>query len=173
MAFHRLDRLLANSAGAGGEIEEIDASLPGTGASPQADPAQSEALGNAPAWAQAGPRGISATAAVLQSISAKVLIIGVNILTGILSARSLRPEGRGELAAMILWPVFLASVLSLGVPSALTFQLKRNPGKQSQLMGAALLLAILAGAVAVLLGGFFMGAWIPQYPPRVILFARL
>lgn len=173
MAFHRLDRLLANSAGAGGEIEEIDASLPGSGASPQADPAQAEALGNAPAWGQAGPRGISATAAVLQSISAKVLIIGVNILTGILSARSLRPEGRGELAAMILWPVFLASVLSLGVPSALTFQLKRNPGKQSQLMGAALLLAILAGAVAVLLGGFFMGAWIPQYPPRVILFARL
>ncbi len=119
------------------------------------------------------PCGISSTGAVMQSVAVKVLIIGVNILTGIITARALRPEGRGELAAMIIWPVFLASVLSLGVPSALTFQLKRNPGKQGQLMGAALLLAILTGGVAVLLGAFFMRVWIPQYPARVILFARL
>jgi O-antigen/teichoic acid export membrane protein len=119
------------------------------------------------------PCRISSTGAVLQSVAVKVLIIGVNILTGIITARALRPEGRGELAAMILWPVFLASLLTLGVPSALTFQLKRNPGKQSQLMGAALLIAILAGAAAALLGILFMRAWIPQYPPRVILFARL
>ena len=80
---------------------------------------------------------MSSVFAVVQSVGAKVLIIGINALTGIITARALRPEGRGELAAMILWPVFLASALSLGVPSALTFQLKRNPGKQSQLMGDA------------------------------------
>ncbi len=129
--------------------------------------------GNAPSRLSGETRVISSTGAVLQSVAVKLLIIGVNIVTGIITARALRPEGRGELAAMILWPVFLASVLSLGVPSALTFQLRRNPEKQSQLMGAALLLAILAGALAALLGSLFMRAWIPQYPPRVILFARL
>jgi O-antigen/teichoic acid export membrane protein len=110
---------------------------------------------------------------VIQSATAKILIIGMNALTGIITARALRPEGRGELAAMILWPVFLGSALSLGVPSALTFQLRRNPKKQSQLMGAALLIAILTGAFAALLGALFMQAWIPQYPPRAILFARI
>ena len=120
-----------------------------------------------------GAQSISSVAAVIQSATAKILIIGMNALTGIITARALRPEGRGELAAMILWPVFLGSALSLGVPSALTFQLRRNPKKQSQLMGAALLIAILTGAFAALLGALFMQAWIPQYPPRAILFARI
>jgi O-antigen/teichoic acid export membrane protein len=118
-------------------------------------------------------RSMSPLGAVIQSVTTKILIIGINALTGIITARALRPEGRGELAAMILWPVFLGSALSLGVPSALTFQLRRNPEKQSQLMGAALLIAILTGASAALLGVLFMQAWIPQYPPRVILFAKI
>ncbi len=127
---------------------------------------RSEAFGNR-------PRDLSSMGAVIQTVAVKILIIAVNVLTGIITARALRPQGRGELAAMIIWPMFLAGLLSLGVPSALTFQLRRNPEQQSQLMGAALLLAILSGAVAALLGWIFMRAWIPQYPPRVILFARL
>jgi O-antigen/teichoic acid export membrane protein len=126
-----------------------------------------------PVAGSASRRQMNSVSAVVQSVGAKVLIIGINALTGIITARALRPEGRGELAAMILWPVFLAFALSLGIPSALTFQLRRNPGKQSQLMGAALLLAALSGAAAALLGMLFMHAWIPQYSPRVILFARI
>lgn len=118
-------------------------------------------------------RAMSSVSAVIQSVAAKLLIIGINALTGIITARALRPEGRGELAAMILWPVFLAFALSMGIPSALTFQLRRNPEKQSQLMGAGLLLGLLSGAIAALVGMLFMHAWIPQYPPRVILFARI
>jgi len=106
-------------------------------------------------------------------MAAKILIIGMNALTGVITARALGPEGRGELAAMILWPVFLANALSLGVPCALTFQLRRNPERQPQLMGAALLLAMVAGGMAVAFGVFGMPAWIPQYPARVILFARI
>jgi O-antigen/teichoic acid export membrane protein len=121
----------------------------------------------------AGSGNVSPLAAVVQSVTTKVLIIGINALTGIITARALRPEGRGELAAMILWPVFLASALTLGVPSALTFQLKRNPERQSQLLGAALLLAILTSAVAMVLGIVFISSWIPQYPSKVILFARI
>jgi O-antigen/teichoic acid export membrane protein len=118
-------------------------------------------------------RASSSLGSFAQSVSTKILIIGINALTGIITARALRPEGRGELAAMILWPVFLGSAVSLGVPSALTFQLRRNPGKQSQLMGAALLIAVLTGVTAALLGMWLMQAWIPQYPPQVILFAKI
>jgi O-antigen/teichoic acid export membrane protein len=116
---------------------------------------------------------VSPLAAVVQSVTTKVAIIGINAVTGIITARALQPEGRGELAAMILWPIFLASALTLGVPSALTFQLKRNPGRQSQLLGAALLLAILTSVVGMLLGIVFISSWIPQYPVKVILFARI
>src|ERR1700674_5373852 len=80
--------------------------------------------------------------AVAQSVGTKFLTIGLNAATGIISARALLPAGRGELAIMVLWPVFLASALTLGIPSALTFQLRRNPSKQSELLGAAILLSV-------------------------------
>jgi O-antigen/teichoic acid export membrane protein len=126
-----------------------------------------------PNFGEGQSTGISATSAVAQSVAAKFLIIGINALTGIVTARALRPEGRGELAAMILWPVFLATALSLGVPSALTFQLRSSPQRRSQLMGAALLLAVVTSGIAALLGLLFVGSWLSQYPPRVALFARI
>jgi len=118
-------------------------------------------------------RAMSTVNAVAQSVAAKLLIIGINAATGIITARALKPEGRGELAALTLWPVFLATVFSLGVPSALTYQLNRDPKKESQLMGAGLLLALFSGLLVAALGAIFIGAWIPQYSPRVILFARI
>jgi O-antigen/teichoic acid export membrane protein len=116
---------------------------------------------------------LSTVVAVAQSIGARLLMVAINAATGILTARALQPAGRGELAAMILWPVFLASALTLGVPSALTFQLRNNPEKRSQLLGAALLLAALVGLVGMVAGTLFMQALIPQYSPRVIFFARV
>ncbi len=116
---------------------------------------------------------ISSTAAVAQSVGAKFFIIGINAATGILSARALQPAGRGELAAMILWPIFMASALTFGMPSALTFRLRSHPEKRSSLLGAAMLLALITGSIGALIGVIFMRAWIPQYSPHVILFARL
>lgn len=116
---------------------------------------------------------MTAAGAVAQSVSAKLFIIVINALTGIITARALMPEGRGELAALVLWPVFLGTVFSLGVPSALTFQLNRDPKRESSLMGAGLLLALLSGVGAAIIGSIFIGSWIPQYSPQVILFARI
>lgn len=117
--------------------------------------------------------GSPSVAAVAQSLSAKVLILGLNAATGILSARVLQPAGRGELAAMILWPVFLGFALTFGIPSALTYRLNSAPEKESRLMGTALLLSTLAGTFGAMIGIIFLGSWIPQYSPRVIWFARL
>lgn len=115
---------------------------------------------------------LSSAGAVAQSVAAKFVIIGINAATGIITARALLPAGRGELAAMILWPVFLANISTFGFPSALTFQMKSNPKRSSELLGAAFLLAILASAGVMLLGFSFMHSWIPQYPLKVILYAQ-
>jgi O-antigen/teichoic acid export membrane protein len=118
-------------------------------------------------------RGLGSVGAVVQSVGAKFFIIAINAATGILSARALQPAGRGELAAMILWPIFLASALTFGLPSALTFRLRSSPEKRSRLLGAALILATLTGLIGALAGVIFMHAWIPQYSHHVIEFARL
>jgi O-antigen/teichoic acid export membrane protein len=125
--------------------------------------------------AKASPRRskMSSVAAVVQSVGAKLLIVALNAATGILSARALQPAGRGELAAMILWPVFLAGVLTFGMPAAVTFRLKSSAENQSGLLGAAMVLALLTGALGALVGILFMPAWLPRYSPDVILSARL
>jgi O-antigen/teichoic acid export membrane protein len=119
------------------------------------------------------PRVLGSVAAVVQSVGAKFFIITINAATGIMSARALQPAGRGELAAMILWPIFLAGALTFGLPNALTFRLRSNPEKRSRLLGAALVLATLTGLLGSLAGVIFMHAWIPQYSHQVIQFARL
>jgi O-antigen/teichoic acid export membrane protein len=120
-----------------------------------------------------GPKQLSATSAFVQSAGAKLLIIGLNAATGILAARALAPAGRGELSAMILWPVLLGSVFSLGVPSALTYRLRRHPELLSELSGAALAISVVISAFACAVGFFGLPHWIPQYSPEVLLFARI
>ena len=77
-------------------------------------------------------QGRSGATAVMQSLAIKLLVIAVNTATGIITARMLQPEGRGELAALILWPVFLANAMTLGVPSSLVYNLRREPERASQ-----------------------------------------
>ncbi len=120
-----------------------------------------------------GPKQLSATSAFVQSAGAKVLIIGLNAATGILAARALAPAGRGELSAMMIWYIFLASVFSLGVPSALTYRLRRHPEQISELSGAALMLSVVISVVAYTIGFFGLPHWIPQYSSQVLFFARL
>ena len=115
----------------------------------------------------------SSSMAVVQSTAVKLLIIVLNAATGILSARALRAAGRGELAAMILWNVLLANAFTFGVPSALTYQLRKHHQSQSELTGAAMLLGLAASIPAMLIGLAGLPHWIPQYSPEVIFYSRL
>lgn len=81
-----------------------------------------------------------AARALTKSFAASVAIQGLNIVTGVLLARSLAPAGRGELAAVLLWPMLVASLGSLGVPEALTYyRARRGLAPRSVARSAALL----------------------------------
>jgi O-antigen/teichoic acid export membrane protein len=115
----------------------------------------------------------SSIRASVEAAGYKVLIILVNGATGILCARYLAPEGRGELAALNLWYVFLASTSTMGVPSALTFWLCRHPEKKQETLGTSIVLALLTSVVAIVVGFFGMPHWLHSYPPEIILYARI
>ena len=120
-----------------------------------------------------GSKQLSSIRAFVQSAAAKLLIIVLNAATGILTARALAPAGRGELSAMLLWCFMLGSVFSLGIPSALTYRLRRHPEQVSELSGAAILFVLAASVVACTVGFFGVPHWIPQYSPQVLFFARV
>jgi hypothetical protein len=52
---------------------------------------------------------------------ATIVIQLVTMFGGILSARLLLPQGKGELTAIMLWPSLLAALGSLGIVDAMTY----------------------------------------------------
>lgn len=55
------------------------------------------------------------------TVGAGLLIQAMLVITGPFLARLLGPAGRGDLAALMLWPVVLVQLGGLGIPAALTY----------------------------------------------------
>lgn len=117
----------------------------------------------------AGRGGFAAT---LQTFVVKILILVLNMGTGVLTARFLGPEGRGEQAAMILWPQLLAFMLSFGLPKSLLYNIKKHPQTRSPLFAVSLVMVILLGMVSALIGIILIPSWLAQYSPEVIHYAQ-
>jgi O-antigen/teichoic acid export membrane protein len=102
----------------------------------------------------------SGVAATVQTLLVNILTLAINVGTGIITARLLAPDGRGMLAAMILWPQLLAGLLALGLPSALLYNVKRRPEIAHALVGAALITGAVMGVVAILVGELSNPRWL-------------
>ena len=111
--------------------------------------------------------------AVLYTLAANVLIQAINVGTGVLTARVLLAQGRGELAAIILWPQFLAYMLTLGTPVSLVYQIKRHPDMEGVLTGSALLVGLSMGLVATLAGVIGIPVWLRHYSAADVRQAQL
>jgi len=106
--------------------------------------------------------------AIAHSILSKVFILGLQAGTGILTARTLQPTGRGELAAMILWPLFMASITTLGLPSSLIYYLRRKPEERERLIANGLLMAAVLGVIAATGAAFVLPWWLRQYSSSIV-----
>jgi O-antigen/teichoic acid export membrane protein len=106
--------------------------------------------------------------AVAQSIASKAVILGLQAGTGILTARELKPWGRGELAAMILWPLLVASVTTLGVPSSLIYFLRHRPEEKDRLIANGFLMSAGLGVAAASLTLAILPVCLRQYSPSIV-----
>jgi O-antigen/teichoic acid export membrane protein len=116
--------------------------------------------------------GNSATTAAVQTLLTRLLIIVINIVTSVVTARCLGPEGRGEQAAIVLWSQFFAYILTLGIPTALIYQIKKLPDKRSEVFSAALLISLVTGCIAAGVGWVFIPNWLSKYSLEVIQYAQ-
>jgi Membrane protein involved in the export of O-antigen and teichoic acid len=110
---------------------------------------------------------------VVQAVASKVGILGLQAGTGILTARMLKPEGRGELAAMILWPLFIASLTTLGVPSALIYHLRHHPERKANLVTNAFIMSATMGTIAAIVTALILPLWLHQYSRTIVRFAEI
>jgi O-antigen/teichoic acid export membrane protein len=118
-------------------------------------------------------KATSGLSAVMQSMAGRILFVLINAATGVVTARALHPSGRGELAALGVWPNFLGSAMTFGLPSALIFWNRSDPEQKSSFLWASLPLTMLMGAIAVLLGVIGIPFWLSQYPPGIVHVAQL
>jgi len=117
-------------------------------------------------------RGQDSASAALQTFLSKLIILAVGLLTSIITARYLGPDGRGEQAAIVLWVQFLAYMISFGLPVSLIYNLKRSPNNTSSLFSTAFLISFGLGMIAALIGVLGLPRWLEKYPPEVVQIAQ-
>jgi O-antigen/teichoic acid export membrane protein len=86
------------------------------------------------------------------TVLAQLIILGLGTFTGIAAARLLGPQGRGELAALILWPSVLVMLFSLGINQALVYYTGQQRHGISEVSTAATLIGLVQSLCVVLVG---------------------
>ena len=82
---------------------------------------------------------------------ANALTLVSGLITGLLAAWALGPEGRGDLAVVVLYPNIVALVAGLGLPQATRYFAALEPRKLSMLFSNALCYAGIVGIAAFLI----------------------
>jgi O-antigen/teichoic acid export membrane protein len=91
-----------------------------------------------------------------------------NIVTGVLLARGLGPEGRGEYLAIAFWPVVLGWCATLGFPAASVYFRAKAPNRANGLLANAFVVVLAVGCVLVLGGALLLPRLLPQYPRALV-----
>lgn len=109
---------------------------------------------------------------VLLTSGSNILLALFGVLTGALAARLLGPDGRGQLAAIQMWPNFLAAIANLGLPEAIVYFSARSTARSGRYLGSAVTLTLLVSAAFIGLGYVALPLLLPAQSAAVIHTAR-
>jgi O-antigen/teichoic acid export membrane protein len=103
----------------------------------------------------------------LGTVIAQFLILVFGMVTGFASARLLGPQGRGELAAVTLWPMAFVFLASLGINQAIVYHTGKKNRSVSEIWTALLALGIVESLVVVAAGLLLAPRLLAHYSPDV------
>jgi O-antigen/teichoic acid export membrane protein len=125
---------------------------------------------------------------LFQSFGATAIIQAINVATGILAGRLLGPDGRGELAIVMLWIGLLAELGSLGLYDAVMYRASTDAAKPRALFAASggliVLISLALWAIGIValpiamaskdpevlsLAMFYMVGYLPTYFGALLL----
>jgi O-antigen/teichoic acid export membrane protein len=115
----------------------------------------------------------SAWSAYSDTLGTQVLTAALGLASGVLAARLLGPARRGELAAVLLWPVALGFVFSLGIDRATVFFAGKHRDDASSVETAALAFAGLQAALVILIGLAVIPRALGAYGPQAVRLGEL
>ena len=94
------------------------------------------------------------------------------LVTGMLAARILGPTGRGALAAIQIWPTFIAVIAMLGLPEAVVFFSSRDSDNAGQYLVTAIIIALLVSIPFLLVSYFLLPLLLSAQSLEIITAAR-
>lgn len=92
---------------------------------------------------------------------------------GILAARLLGPEGRGELAAAVVWAGILGGIAQLGLPQALTYVTSRESQAVGSIFFTTIILLLVQSVVILAIGWVVITGLLAQLQPSAINAVRV
>ena len=110
---------------------------------------------------------------IAETAITNVALGGLGIATGVIVARWLGPVGRGELAAIQMWPSAIATVAMIGLPEALVYFSARYPSESRRYLLSAVLTAFVVMPVFALLGYVLIPFLLSMQSDRVVQGARV
>lgn len=103
----------------------------------------------------------------LLTLGAQAGILGLGAVSGILSARLLGPRGRGELAALTLWPMLLAFLSGMGINASVVYHTGKRRYSLSQIWTSSVVIGCVLSACALLAGFVVIPLVLHRYTPEV------
>jgi O-antigen/teichoic acid export membrane protein len=107
------------------------------------------------------------------SFATSLVILGLNVITGVVLARALGPHDRGELAAVLLWPSMIAAVGTLGVTEATTYYAAHGTWPLGRLVGTTFVIGLLQSLLCIGLGVALLPFVLSRYDAKVVHLAHL
>jgi O-antigen/teichoic acid export membrane protein len=86
------------------------------------------------------------------TLAAQVAILAFGALSGVVAARLLGPQGRGELAALTLWPTMLVSLAAMGINQAIVFNTGKKLWALSEIWTASTMIGLGQSILALAVG---------------------
>jgi len=99
--------------------------------------------------------------------------MGLGLLTGTLGARLLGPSGRGQLAAIQLWPMTAVALGSGGLQEAMVYYCGRHREQSRRIATTSIVLLLAISPVLMVLGYLVMPRLLAAEPATVVRQAQL
>jgi antigen flippase len=80
-----------------------------------------------------------------------ITILLCSVVTSLVGARALGPEGRGDLLIITLWPLVTSLLAELGLPNAYRYWIAKEPARASSLFSNAIIYTIVASTLSITL----------------------
>jgi O-antigen/teichoic acid export membrane protein len=106
------------------------------------------------------------------TVAANLTIAAMGMGTGIIAARLLGVQGRGELAAIQTWPSFIGALAMMGMPEAIIYYSARDSDATGEYLGSGILLALIASLPFITVAYFMMPVLLHAQNPTIIRAAR-